>query len=125
MTGWLAGRATPKPPQRVAWVTGLKPDKAARTESRHTHVRPGVNRMINECRIRNFSIHECESNGRPHLLADLEYTGTHFDADMMRRAADPETQRWRKETDPCPSPLPDAAVKGKIRLDTKEVYILP
>ena len=38
-------------------------------------------------------------------------------------AADPETQRWWKETDPCQSPLPDAAAKGKIWSDTKEVYI--
>lgn len=125
MTGWLAGWATPKPPQRVVWVTGLEAGKAARYESLPAHAWPGANRMSRECHIRNFSIHECESNGRPHLFADLEYTGTHFDADMVRRAADPETQRWRKETDPCPSPLPDAAVKGKIRLDTKEVYILP
>ena len=43
---------------------------------------------------------------------------------MARMAADPETQRWWKETDPCQSPLPDAAAKGKIWSDTKEVYFL-
>lgn len=37
-------------------------------------------------------------------------------------AEDPETPRWWKETDPCQSPLPDAAAKGRIWSDTKEVY---
>ena len=40
-------------------------------------------------------------------------------------AADPETQRWWKETDPCQSPLPDARKAGKIWSDTKEIYHLP
>jgi L-rhamnose mutarotase len=44
--------------------------------------------------------------------------------DMKRLAADLETQRWWKETNPCQSPLPDAAAKGKIWSDTKEVYFL-
>jgi len=33
-------------------------------------------------------------------------------------------QRWWKETDPCQQPLPDAAAKGKIWSDTKEVFYL-
>jgi L-rhamnose mutarotase len=47
-----------------------------------------------------------------------------FDADMKLMAADPETQRWWKETDPCQAPLPDAAVKGKIWSDAREVFHL-
>lgn len=125
VAGVLAGCATSGPPQRFAWVTGLKPDKAARYESLHANVWPGVNHMIKKCHIRNFSIHECNIDGRPYLFAYLEYTGTNFDADMARMAADPETQRWWKETDPCQAPLPDAAAKGKIWSDTKEVYFLP
>ncbi len=125
LAGLIAGCATQKPPQRFAWVTGLKPDRAARYEYLHAHVWPGVNKMIKECQIRNFSIHECTIDGQLYLFAYLEYTGTNFDADMKRMAADPETQRWWKETDPCQSPLPDAAAKGKIWSDTKEVYFLP
>ena len=68
-----------------------------------------VNAMIKECHIRNFSIYEREINGKTYLFAYLEYTGTDFDADMKKMAADPETQRWWKQTDPCQSPLPDAA----------------
>jgi L-rhamnose mutarotase len=121
----VAGCATSKPPQRYAWVTGLKPDQAAHYEDLHAHVWPGVNKMIKSCHIQNFSIHERELNGELYLFAYLEYTGTDFDADMKRMANDPETRRWWKETDPCQSPLPDAAAKGKIWSDTKEVYFLP
>ena len=122
----LAGCATSSTTvTHYAWVTGLKPEKAARYEELHAHPWPAVNQMIKACHIRNFSIHEREINGQIYLFAYLEYTGKDFDADMKRMAADPETVRWWKETDPCQSPLPAAAAKGKIWSDTKEVYFLP
>ncbi|MEI6389968.1 MAG: L-rhamnose mutarotase [Verrucomicrobiota bacterium] len=120
----LAGCASPTP-QRYAWVTGLKPERAEYYRELHAHPWPAVNRMIKECHIRNFSIHEREIDGKLYLFAYLEYTGKDFDADMKKMAADPETQRWWKETDPCQQPLPDAAAKAKIWADTKEVYLLP
>ena len=122
----LAGCATPsKAPQRYAWITGLKPEKAGYYKQLHANPWPGVNKMITDCHIRNFSIHEREIDGKLYLFAYLEYTGKDFDADMKKMAADPETQRWWKETDPCQSPLPDAAAKGKIWSDMEEVYYLP
>jgi L-rhamnose mutarotase len=122
----LTGCATTaKPPQRFAWITGLKPEKAEYYRQLHAKPWPAVNRMLKECHIRNFSIHEREIDGKLYLFAYLEYTGQDFDADMKRMAADPETQRWWQETDPCQSPLPDAAAKGKIWSDTKELYFLP
>jgi L-rhamnose mutarotase len=121
----LVGCATTKPTfTRYVWVTGLKPEKAAHYEDLHAHPWPSVNKMIKDCHIQNFSIHEREINGQLYLFAYLEYTGKDFDADMKRMAADSETVRWWKETDPCQSPLPDAAAKGKIWSDTKEVYFL-
>lgn len=120
----LSGCLSQKAPQRYAWVTGLKPEKAAYYRQLHAHPWPAVNRMIKACHIQNFSIHEREIEGKLYLFAYLEYTGTNFVADMKRMAADPETQRWWKETDPCQSPLPDAAAAGKIWADTKEVYFL-
>ena len=120
----LAGCASPTP-QRYAWVTGLKPERAEYYRELHAHPWPAVTRMIKECHIRNFSIHEREIDGKLYLFAYLEYTGKDFDADMKKMAADPETQRWWKETDPCQQPLPDAAAKAKIWADTKEVYLLP
>jgi len=65
-----------------------------------------------------LSIHEREIDGKLYLIAYLEYTGDDFDADMKKMAADPETQRWWKETDPCQSPLPEALAKGKIWAET-------
>jgi L-rhamnose mutarotase len=119
----LAGCAT-RPVERHAWVTGLRPEKAAHYRDLHAHAWPGVTRMIKECNIRNFSIWEREIQGKTYLFAYLEYTGKDFAADMKKMAADPETRRWWKETDPCQAPLPDAAAKGKIWSDTKEVFHL-
>lgn len=121
----LAACTPAKSPQRFAWVTGLKPEKAAHYRELHAHPWPGVNRMIKACHIQNFSIHEREIEGKTYLFAYLEYTGTDFAADMKRMADDPETQRWWKATDPCQSPLPDAAAAKKIWADTKELYFLP
>jgi L-rhamnose mutarotase len=123
LTG-CATAPTSSAPQRYAWITGLKPEKAEHYRDLHAHPWPGVNRMLKECHIQNFSIHEREIDGKLYLFAYLEYTGRDFDADMKKMAADPETQRWWKETDPCQSPLPDAASKGKIWADMKEVYFL-
>ena len=72
-------------------------------------------RQLKACHVQNYSIYEKEIDGKLYLFSYLEYTGHDFDADMKKMAADPETQRWWKETDPCQSPLPDAAAKGKPR----------
>jgi L-rhamnose mutarotase len=120
----LAASCAPTKVQRHAWVTGLKPHKADYYRKLHAEPWPSVSKMIKECNIRNFSIYEREIAGKTYLFAYLEYTGKDFDADMKKMAADPETQRWWKETDPCQSPLPDALKAGKIWSDTKEVYHL-
>ncbi len=121
----LSGCATMQPQvTRYAWVTGLKPEKIERYEYLHSHPRPSVNKMIKACHIQNYSIYEREIDGKTYLFSYLEYAGTNFDADMKLMAADPETQRWWKETDPCQAPLPDAAAKGKIWSDAKEVFHL-
>jgi L-rhamnose mutarotase len=122
----LSGCATSKPTvTRYAWITGLNPEKAARYEDLHAHPWPAVNKMIKECNIQNYSIYKREIDGKLYLFSYLEYTGTNWDADMKKMAADPDTQRWWKETDPCQLPLPDAAAKGKIWSDMKEVFFLP
>jgi len=108
---------------RYAWITGLKPDQSAHYKDLHGHPWPGVNRMIKECHIRNFSIYAKTIKGHEYLFAYLEYTGKDFAKDMKKMAADPETQRWWKQTDPCQSPLPDAP-PGKIWTDAVEVYHL-
>jgi L-rhamnose mutarotase len=123
--GLLAGCATHQQPKRYAWVTGLRPEKAEYYHHLHANPWPGVLKEIKSSHIKNYSIHECEIDGKAYLFSYLEYTGTNFDADMKKMAADPETRRWWKETDPCQMPLPEAAAKGKIWSDTKEVFFLP
>ena len=102
----FAGCAAQNQPQRYAWVTGLKPERAETYRQLHAHPWPGVNRMIKACHIQNFSIHERVIDGKLYLFAYLEYTGNDFAADMKKMVADPETQRWWKETDPCQAPIP-------------------
>jgi L-rhamnose mutarotase len=113
-----------KEPKRFVWVTGLKPEKAHYYRELHANPWPEVVQMIKQCNIQNFSIHEREIGGSLYLIAYFEYTGNNFEADMEKMAADPETQGWWKETDPCQSPLPDAAGKGKIWGETREVFYL-
>jgi L-rhamnose mutarotase len=120
----LAASCAPSPVTRYAWITGLKPQKADYYRKLHANPWPAVNAKIKECNIRNFSIYEREIEGKTYLFAYLEYTGRNFDADMKKMAADPETRRWWKETDPCQSPLPDAKKAGKTWADTKEIYHL-
>jgi len=120
----LAGCATQQAPQRYAWVTGLKPEKAEYYRQLHANPWQSVNGMLKKCHIQNYSIYEREIDGKLYLFSYLEYTGKNFNADMKKMAADPETRRWWKETDPCQVPLPDAAAKGKTWADMKEVYHL-
>jgi len=121
----LSGCASaPTAPRRFAWVTGVKPEKVAYYKQLHANPWPSVNRKLKECSIQNYSIHLKEIDGRLFLFSYLEYTGTDWEGDMKKLAADPETQRWWKETDPCQLPLPDAAAKGKIWSDMEEVYRL-
>ena len=44
---------------------------------------------------------------------------------MKKIAADPETRRWWKETDPCQIPLPGTALEGKIWTEMSPVFHLP
>ena len=113
-----------KAPVRYAWVTGLKPEMAAKYKDLHAHPWPKINKMIKDCHIQNYSIYVREIEGKLYLFSYLEYVGSDWAGDMAKMAADPETKRWWKETDPCQQPLPDAAAKGKIWSDTEEVYHL-
>lgn len=116
--------APTKVPRRLAWVTGLRPEKAAYYEQLHANPMPGVNEMIKACNLQSVSVHKFEIEGKLYLFLYAEYTGDDLDADMARMAADPATQLWWKETDPCQEPLPAAAAAGKTWADTKEVYFL-
>ena len=106
-------------------VTGLRPEKAEEYFKLHAAVWPGVLRMIHEANIRNFSIAVQEIEGKLYLFSYYEYVGADYEADMRRIAADAETQRWWRHTEPCQLPLPEAKAKGTIWADAKEVFYTP
>jgi L-rhamnose mutarotase len=102
----LAAFSEPKV-QRFGQIIALKPDKIAYYKELHAAVWPSVLKKIKDCNIRNYSIYLKEiEKGKFYLFAYFEYVGSDFAADMARMAADPETQRWWKETDPCQTRIP-------------------
>src|SRR5210317_216132 len=80
--------------KRYAWVIKVKPEKLAYYKELHANPWPEVNAMIKECNIRNYSIYYRDGL----LFSYLEYTGTDFDADMQKMAADSITREWWKLT---------------------------
>jgi L-rhamnose mutarotase len=98
---------TPGQVERFGMVIGLKPEKIETYKKLHAAAWPGVLEMIKECNIRNYSIYLKEvEKGEYYLFSYFEYTGTDFKEDMAKMAADPTTQKWWKETDPCQVPVP-------------------
>jgi L-rhamnose mutarotase len=87
--------------KRYGSVIKLKPEKYAYYKELHANTWSGVLQKISECNIRNYSIYH--KNG--YLFSYFEYVGEDFDADMAKMAADPVTQQWWKETDPCQEPV--------------------
>ncbi len=108
--------------QRFGMVTGLKPEKIDYYKQLHAAAWPAVLKKIKECNIRNYSIYLKEIDGKPYLFSYFEYTGTDFDADMKKMAADTTTQRWWKETDPCQLPLKEALDKQQVWTGMEEVF---
>jgi L-rhamnose mutarotase len=57
--------------------------------------------MIKKCNIRNYSIFHKDDM----LYAYFEYTGTDFEADMAKMAADPKTLEWWSVMEPMQNPV--------------------
>ena len=108
--------------QRFGMVTGLKPEKMAYYKKLHAAVWPGVLKKIKDCNIHNYSIYLQKIDGKYFLFSYFEYTGTDFNGDMAKMAADSTTQRWWKETNPAQNPLPEAASQKKIWQNMEEVF---
>jgi L-rhamnose mutarotase len=108
--------------KRFGSVTGLKSDKIAYYKELHANAWPSVLKKIKECNIQNYSIYLQKIEDKFYLFSYFEYVGNDLSSDMKKMAADPETQSWWKETDPCQQPLPDAAAKKQIWTDMEEVF---
>ncbi len=110
--------------ERYGMVIGVKPEKIAYYKELHAAAWPAVLAKIRECHIRNYSIYLREvEKGQYLLFSSFEYTGDDFAADMARMAADPETRRWWRETDPCQSPIPTRG-EGEFWSRMEEVFHL-
>ncbi len=110
--------------KRYGSVVGLHTEKLTEYKRLHADVWPEVLAMIETCNIQNYSIFLRQlPNGRHYLFSYFEYTGTDFDADMGKMAADPTTQKWWDVCKPCQNPLPDRA-EGEWWADMEEVFHL-
>lgn len=112
-------KAETKPLKRYGWVIKVKPEKLKEYKELHANPWPEIDGMLKKCNIQNYSIYYRDGQ----LFSYLEYTGTDFDADMAKMAADPKTQEWWKLTDPCQEPV-DSAEEGVWWADMEEVYHL-
>jgi L-rhamnose mutarotase len=93
--------------ERYGMIIGLKPEKIAYYKELHAAAWPGVLETIKKCHIRNYSIYLKEVEpAKSYLFSYFEYTGNDFTGDMAKMAADPTTQKWWKETDPCQYAIP-------------------
>lgn len=111
-----------KKPLRYGMVTGLNPDKIDVYKRLHASPWPEVQKRITECNIHNYSIYLQKIDNQYFLFSYFEYTGSDFDADMKKMAADSMTQNWWKETDPCQLPLKEALAKHQIWSSMEEVF---
>src|SRR5215217_5620131 len=107
--------------KRFGSVTGLKTEKMAYYKQLHAKVWPKILKKISTSNIRNYSIYVQNINNQYYLFSYFEYVGKDFEGDMKKMAEDPDTRRWWKETDPCQTPLPEAAAKKQIWKNMEEV----
>ena len=109
--------------QRFGSVIGLKPEMEAVYRELHANAWDSVIACLAKCHIRNYSIFITELEGRKYLFSYFEYTGDDYEQDMRLMAADPETQRWWRETDPCQVPLPGRQA-GANWCDMEQVFLM-
>ncbi|WP_391570998.1 L-rhamnose mutarotase [Cohnella sp.] len=107
------------PAQRFGSLIRVKEDKLEEYKRLHAKVWPDVLRMIKECHIENYSIYYKDG----FLFSYFEYTGTDFDADSGRMAADPITQQWWDVCKPCQQPL-ETRAEGEWWASMEEVFHL-
>jgi len=110
--------------QRYGSVIGLKPEKELYYRELHAEVWGAIKDRLAKSHIRNYSIYITELEGKKYLFSYFEYHGDDFQSDMAAIAADPETQRWWQETDPCQIPLLNRA-KGDNWTVMEPVCFLP
>lgn len=105
--------------RRFGQMIRIKQENLEAYKTYHADPLPGVNEMIKECHLQNYSIF---SRGE-YLFTYFEYTGEDYEADMAKMAADPVTQRWWDLVKPLMSPLEDRSL-GEFWSNMEEIYHL-
>jgi len=82
-------------------VIKLKPERVEEYKRLHASVWPEVLSMISKCNISNYSIYVKDN----FLFSYFEYTGSDYESDMSKMAADPVTQEWWAVCKPCQEPV--------------------
>ena len=118
----VAAKPAGHPPARYGSVIGLRAEKLDEYKKLHAAVWPEVAKAIRDANVRNYSIYLRKMpDGHDYLFSYLEYVGDDFRGDMARMAANPETKRWWKLTDPCQKPLDDRK-SGEWWASMEEVF---
>ncbi|MFN5422489.1 MAG: L-rhamnose mutarotase [bacterium] len=120
----VAERPVEKNIVRYGMVTGLKPEKMDYYNQLHAEPWPSITNLLTACNIGNYSIFLQKIKDEYYLFSYFEYSGTDYDADMKKIAADTAMQRWWKETDPCQLPLEEALAKHQIWTPMQSVFFL-
>ncbi len=84
-------------------IIGLKAERVEDYKRLHAAVWPGVKQTLKRNGWHNFDIFLKEPENL--LFGTFEYHGDDFEASGRAIAADPETQAWLRETDPCQDPF--------------------
>ena len=87
--------------KRYGMAIKIRPANLEEYKRLHADVWPDVLKMIGECNIRNYSIYHKDGL----MFGYLEYVGNDFNADMVKMAADPTTQKWWGVCKPLMDPL--------------------
>lgn len=105
--------------KRFGQVIRIAPEKLQAYKEYHANPLPGVNEMIKECHLENYSIY---SRGE-YLFTYFEYTGENYEKDMEKMTSDPATQKWWNLVKPLMQPLEDR-LPGEFWSDMEEIYHL-
>ena len=105
--------------RRFGQMIKIKPEGLEEYKKWHANPLPGVNEIIKECNIQNYSIY---SRG-DYLFAYMEYVGEDYEGDMAKMSASPITQQWWDLVKPLMQPLDDRK-DGEFWSDMEEIYYL-
>ncbi len=87
--------------QKMALMSGLKPEKELDYRSLHQTNWPGVVDGMVMCNYRNWTTFIVELESELYLFTYFEYIGENIAADNALMASDPVTNRWWAHTEPC------------------------